>query len=126
MRRCRFLKKQIITILKEHQAGLSAAELCEKHGISDATFCKWRSKFGRMEVSDSERLRSLKEENERIKKLLADTMMDVATLRGMLEKTIFDQFETESRPSQAGSAVWGKVRAFNPIRVANLRNLSTI
>ena len=104
MRRRRFLKKQIITILKEHQEGLSAAELCEKHGISDATFYKWRSKFGRMEVSDSERLRSLKEENERIKKLLADTMMDVATLREIIERNNFGQFETESRHSHAGSA----------------------
>ena len=126
MRRRRFLKEQIIAILKEHQEGLSAAELCEKHGISDATFCKWRSKLGGMEIVDAKQLRSLKEENERLKKLLADTMVDVATLRGMLYKTIFDQFETESRPSQAGSAVWGKVRVFNPIRAANLRNLSSI
>ena len=84
------------------------------------------SKFGRVEVSDAKRLRALEEENERLKKLLAGMMMDVATLRGMLEKTIFDQIETESRPSQAGSAVWGKVRVFNPIRVANLHNLSSI
>ncbi len=85
MRRRRFLKKQIITILKEHQVGLSAAELCEKHGISDTTFCKWRLKLGGMEIVEAKRMRALKEENERIKKLLADTMMDVVTLRGMLE-----------------------------------------
>ena len=126
MRQRRFMKEQIITSLKEHQAGLSAAELCEKHGISDATFCKWRSKFGRMEVSDSERLRSLEEENERLKKLLAGMMMDVATLREILERTVFAQIETESRPSRAGPAMWGKVRVFNPIRVANARNLSSI
>ena len=126
MRRRRFLKKQIITILKEHQAGLSAAELCEKHGISDATFCKWRSKFGRVEVSDAKRLRALEEENERLKKLLAGMMMDVATLREILERTVFAQIETESRPSRAGPAMWGKVRVFNPIRVANARNLSLI
>ncbi len=126
MRRRRFLKEQIITILKEHQEGLSAAELCEKHGISDATFCKWRSKLGGMEIVDAKRMRALEEENERLKKLLAEMMMDVATLRGNLEKTVFAQFETESRPSQAGSAVWGKVRVFNPIRAANLRNLSSI
>ena len=87
MRQRRFMKEQIITILKEHQAGRSAAELCEKHGISDATFYKWRPKFGAMEVSDAKRLRALEEENERLKKLLADTMMDVASLREMLEKT---------------------------------------
>jgi putative transposase len=126
MRRRRFLKKQIITILKEHQAGLSAAELCEKHGISDATFCKWRSKFGRVEVSGAKRLRALEEENERLKKLLAGMMMDVATLREILERTVFAQIETESRPSRAGPAMWGKVRVFNPTRVANARNLSLI
>ena len=126
MRQRRFMKEQIITILKEHQAGLSATELCEKHGISDATFCKWRSKFGRMEVSDDKRLRALEEENGRLKKLLAEMMMDVATLRGVLEKTIFAQLETESRHSQAGPAVWGKVRVFNPICVANMHNLSLI
>ncbi len=111
MRRRRFMKEQIITILKEHQAGLSAAELCEKHGISDATFCKWRSKFGRVEVSDAKRLRALEEENGRLKELLTGMMMDVATLRKILERTVFDQLETESRHSQAGAAVWGKVRA---------------
>ncbi len=86
MRRRRFMKEQVITILKEHQAGLSADELCEKHGISDATFYMWRSKFDSMEVSDAKRLRELEEENGRIKKLLAEMMMDVSILRGMLEK----------------------------------------
>jgi len=120
------MKEHIITILNEHQAGLSAAELCEKHGISEATFYKWRSKFGRMEVSDAKRLRALEAENERIKKLLAEMMMDVATLREILGKTVFAQLETESRHSQAGPAMWGKVRVFNPICVANLHNLSLI
>ena len=110
MRRRRFMKEQIITILKEHQAGLSAAELCERHGISDATFCKWRSKFGGMEVVDAKRLRALEEENGRLKELLTGMMMDVATLRKNLERTVFAQLETESRHSQAGPAVWGKVR----------------
>ena len=86
MRRRRFMKEQIFTILKEHQAGLSAAELCEKHGISDAMFHKWRSKLGGMEVSDAKRLRTLEEENGRIKTLLAEMMMDVSIIRGMLEK----------------------------------------
>lgn len=110
MRRRRFRKEQIITILKAHQAGLSAAELCERHGISDATFYKWRSKFGGMEVVDAKRLRALEEENGRLKELLTGMMMDVATLRKNLERTVFAQLETESRHSQAGSAVWGKVR----------------
>ena len=88
MRRRRFMKVEVITILKEHQAGLSAAELCEKHGISDATFYKWRSKFGGIEVSDAKRLRALEEENGRIKTLLAEMMMDVSILRGMFEKRV--------------------------------------
>jgi putative transposase len=86
MRRSRFSDEQIIGILKEHQAGLSAAELCRKHGISDATFYKWRSKFGGLEVSEAKRLRTLEDENAKLKKLLAESMMDVSTLREMLGK----------------------------------------
>ena len=86
MRKSRFSEEQIIGILKEHQAGLSAAELCRKHGISDATFYKWRSRFGGMEVSDAKRLRTLEEENAKLKRLLADAMLDVSTLREMLGK----------------------------------------
>ena len=86
MRRSRFSEEQIIRILKEHQAGLSAAELCRRHGISDATFYKWRSKYGGMEVSDAKRLRGLEEENTKLKRLLADAMLDVSTLKDMLGK----------------------------------------
>ena len=97
MRPRRFMKAEVITILKEHQAGLSAAELCKKHGISDTTFCKWQSRFGEMEVVDAKRMRALEEESERLKKLLAEMMIDVASLREMLEKTFFAEFEQESR-----------------------------
>jgi putative transposase len=86
MRKSRFSEEQIIGILKEHQAGLSAAELCRNHGISDATFYKWRSRFGGMEVSDAKRLRALEDENAKLKRLLADAMLDVSTLREMLGK----------------------------------------
>ena len=86
MRKSRFSDEQIIGILKEHQAGLGAAELCRKHGISDATFYKWRSRFGGMEVSDARRLRALEDENAKLKRLLADAMLDVSTLREMLGK----------------------------------------
>jgi len=86
MRKSRFSEEQIITILKEHQAGFSVAEQCRKHGVSDATFYKWRSKYGGMEVSDAKRLRALEDENARLKKLLAEAMMDVSTLREMLGK----------------------------------------
>lgn len=86
MRRSRFSEEQIIGILKEHQAGLGAAEICRRYGISDATFYKWRSKYGGMEVSDAKRLRSLEEENAKLKRLLADAMLDVSTLKDMLGK----------------------------------------
>ena len=86
MKRSRFSDEQIIGILKEHQVGLSAAELCLKYGISDATFYTWRKKCGGMEVSETRRLKALEEENARRKKLLAESMMDVSTLREMLGK----------------------------------------
>ncbi len=86
MKRSRFSEEQIIGILKEHQAGLSAAELCRKHGISDATFYNWRSKYGGMEASEAKRLKALEEENRKLKKLLAELMLDVATLKELLGK----------------------------------------
>jgi putative transposase len=86
MKRSRFTQEQIIGILKEHQAGARAADLCRKHGISDATFYTWRSKYGGMEVSEARRLKSLEDENAKLKKLLAESMLDVATLKEMLTK----------------------------------------
>jgi putative transposase len=72
--------------LKEHQAGLPVAELCRKHGISDATFYNWRSRYSGMEVSDAKRLKALEEENRKLKKLLAESVLDVATLKEALGK----------------------------------------
>jgi len=86
MKRTRFSEEQIIGILKEHQAGLGAKDLCRKHGVSDATFYKWRSKYGGMEVSDAKKLKALEVENAQLKKLLAEQMMDVSTLKEMLGK----------------------------------------
>jgi putative transposase len=86
MKRSRFSEEQIIGILNEHQAGISAGDLCRKHGISDATFYTWRKKYGGMEVSDAKRLKALEEENAKLKKLLAEQMMDASTLREMLGK----------------------------------------
>ena len=86
MRRSRFSEEQIIRILKEHQAGLGVKELCREHGISDATFYKWRSKYGGMEVPDAKRLKALEAENAKLKKMLAEQMLDMATLKEMLAK----------------------------------------
>ncbi len=86
MKRSRFTEEQIIGVLKEHQAGMSAADLWRRHGISDATFYKWRSKYGGMEVSDARKLKSLEEENRKLKKLLAEQLLDNSTLKEMLGK----------------------------------------
>jgi len=79
MKRSRFSEEQIIGILKGHQAGLSAAEICQKHGISDAT-------FGVMEASEAKRLKALEDENKKLKRLLAESMLDIATLKELLGK----------------------------------------
>ena len=86
MKRSRFSEEQIIGILKEHQAGMSAADICRKHGVSDATFYNWRSKYGGMEVSDARKLKALEDENRKLKKLLAEAMLDVAMLKDLNAK----------------------------------------
>ena len=86
MRTSRFTDEQIIGIVKEYEAGAKLAELCRRHGISPATFYKWRAKYGGMAVSDAKRLRALEEENARLKRLLADTMLDNAGLKDLLSK----------------------------------------
>jgi putative transposase len=86
MKRSRFTQEQVIAVLKEHQAGAAVADLCRKHGISDATFYTWRSKYGGMEVSEAKRLRALEDENGKLKKLLAESMLDVSTLKDLLAK----------------------------------------
>lgn len=86
MKRSRFSEEQVIGILKEHEAGLSVAELCRKHGMSSATFYSWKAKFGGLDVSDARRLKSLEDENTRLKKLLADAMLDNAGLKDLLSR----------------------------------------
>ena len=72
--------------MKEHAAGMSASDLYRKHGISDATFCKWLSRYGGLEISDARKLKAFEEENRKLKKLLAESMLDASTLKEMLEK----------------------------------------
>lgn len=86
MKRSRYTEEQIIGILKEQEAGIGVAELCRKHGMSDATFYNWKSKYGGLEVSEARRLRALEAENAKLKRLLADAMLDNVALKDLLGK----------------------------------------
>ncbi|MDM7850938.1 IS3 family transposase [Pseudochrobactrum kiredjianiae] len=86
MKKQRFTEEQIIAVLKEQEAGMKVADLCRKYGISDATFYNWKAKYGGMEVSEAKRLKALEEENAKLKKLLAEQMLDAAALRELLGK----------------------------------------
>ena len=86
MKRARFTEEQIIGILREQEAGMKTAEVCRKHGISGATFYKWKAKYGGLEVSDAKRLKALTDENAKLKKLLAESMLDNAVLKDISAK----------------------------------------
>jgi putative transposase len=86
MKRSRFSEEQIIGILKEHEAGVSVSDLCRKHGVSDASIYNWKARFGGMDVSEARRLRVLEDENTRLKRLLADAMLDNAALKDLVGK----------------------------------------
>ncbi len=86
MKRSRFSDEQIIAIVKEQEAGMATAEVCRRHGISGATFYKWKAKYGGLEVSEAKRLRSLEDENAKLKRLLAEAMLDIAVLKDISAK----------------------------------------
>ena len=86
MKGSRFSEEQIIGILREHEAGAKAPDICRRDGISDATFYKWKAMYGGLEVSEARRLKSLEDENRRLKKLLAESMLDNAALKDLLGK----------------------------------------
>ena len=86
MRKSRFAEEQIVGIIQEYAAGAKVSDLCRRHGMSDATFYKWKAKYGGLQVCEVKRLRDLEEENGKLKKLLADTMLDNDALKGLLAK----------------------------------------
>jgi putative transposase len=87
MRKSRFSEEKIIAVLAEQERGMGTAEVCRKHGVSTATFYKWKAKFGGMGVSEARKLKSLETENARLKRLLADAMLDNAVLKDLLGKS---------------------------------------
>ena len=86
MKRSRFTEEQIIGILWEQEAGVATAEVCRRHGVSSATFYKWKAKFGGLDVSEARRLKALEDENARLKRMLADAMLDNVALKDLLGK----------------------------------------
>ena len=86
MKRVRFSEEQIIGVLKEAEAGAKTADLARRHGVSEATIYNWKAKYGGLEVSDAKRLRALEDENAKLKRLLAEQMLDMAAMKELLSK----------------------------------------
>jgi len=117
MKPSRFTEEQIIGILREQEAGAATADICRKHGISSATFYKWKAKYGGLEVSDAKRLKALEDENAKLKKLLAEAMLDNAMLKDVAAKNGDARRKARGRRSFAQqfrcertAGVWGTWR----------------
>jgi putative transposase len=105
MKRSRFTEEQIIAVLREQEAGTKTADVCRRHGISEATFYAWKAKFGGLDVSEARRLKALEDENAKLKKLLADAMLDNVALKDLLAKKLGRQSRLSGRRRWWGSSV---------------------
>jgi putative transposase len=109
MKRIRFTEEQIIAVLQEHEAGAKTADLARKHGVSEATIYNWRAKYGGLDVSEARRLKALEEENRKLKKLLAEAMLDTAALKELLTKN--GRARRQARGCRSSSRYDGDERA---------------
>ena len=105
MKKARRTEEQIIGILQEHDAGAKCADLCRKHGMSEGTFYAWKAKYGGMDASDARRLEALEDENAKLKKLLADQMLEASALRSFCQKMVEPAARLRSRTLRSLAAV---------------------
>jgi putative transposase len=117
MKRSRFTEEQIIAVLREQEAGTKTADVCRRHGISEATFYAWKAKFDGLDLSEARRLKALEDENAKLKKLLADAMLDNVALKDLLAKKLGRQSRLSGRRRWWGSSV--------PLEVRDDQNFST-